>query len=207
MSDDEIRAEWLSYDTIRSHADEFLAEHHPSGELPVPIELIIEKHLGMDIVPLRGLRSVIEAEGFTTSDRSAICIDHDSYDLYPQRYRFTLAHEVGHLRLHRAVFGRGVWDTIDGWKAFLNSIPDQAHQSMEFQANNFAGLVLVPRKALLESAGQAVDHAISLGFDFHQYSDLAWATIAAHLAKKFDVSSQVIEIRLRKDEIPERFNE
>ena len=65
---DEIRAPFLSYEDIRGKADEFLALHHPDGTIPVPIERIVEFKLGMDIVPVPGLRGVIEAEGFTTSD-------------------------------------------------------------------------------------------------------------------------------------------
>lgn len=34
----------------------------------MPIERVVEFKLGMDIVPVPGLRGLIEADGFTTSD-------------------------------------------------------------------------------------------------------------------------------------------
>ena len=40
---DEVRAEYLSYEQIRERADEFLAKYHPSGKIPIPIELIVEE--------------------------------------------------------------------------------------------------------------------------------------------------------------------
>lgn len=132
MTDDEIRAEVLSYEDIRARADEFLAEHHQSGEIPIPIENIIEKRLRMDIVPMRGLRELIEAEGFTTSDLAEIWIDENTYDRWTSRYRFTLAHEVGHVVLHSEVFEHGSWTTQEGWREFVNSIPEDQHSWFEY---------------------------------------------------------------------------
>jgi len=32
----------LSYDELRHHAEEFLAENHPESSIPIPIEEIVE---------------------------------------------------------------------------------------------------------------------------------------------------------------------
>ena len=49
-----IVAPYLPYEKLRAVADEFLKQHHPSGELPIPIEKIVEFRLRLDIVPVPG---------------------------------------------------------------------------------------------------------------------------------------------------------
>lgn len=207
MTDDEIRADILSYEDIRARADEFLAEHHPSGEIPIPIENIIEKRLRMDIVPMRGLRDLIEAEGFTTSDLAEIWVDENTYDRWTSRYRFTLAHEVGHVVLHREVFERGSWTTQEEWREFVNSIPEDQHSWFEYQAYSFGGLVLVPQGKLLEFTQEAVDQIHDAGLNLTDHWNFAWARIAKHLSQRFDVSTQVIDKRLDRDGVREHFRE
>ena len=202
---EEIRAPYLPYETIRRRADEFLAQHHPEATIPVPIERIVEFKLGMDIVPVPGLRGVVEAEGFTTSDLREIRVDGDTYERHHNRYRFTLAHEVGHVVLHSEVFQKGQWNSIEGWKAFVNSIPDKEHSLIEYHAYSFGGLVLVPKDHLLRETRERVDRAVSEGIDLEEHWDFAWTRIAANLARRFEVSSQVIERRLRLDNVQEEF--
>ncbi len=200
---EEIRAPFLSYENIRGKADEFLGQHHPEGIIPVPIERIVEFKLGMDIVPVPGLRGVIEAEGFTTSDLQEIHVDGDTYERHRHRYRFTLAHEVGHVVLHAEVFEKGQWGNIAGWKAFVNSISEKEHSWLEYHAYSFGGLVLVPRDHLFREAKECVGLIDSEGIDLEEHWDFAWTRIAAHLARRFDVSVPVIEKRLDKDGVKE----
>src|SRR5690606_10427388 len=67
------------------------------------------------------------------------------------RYRFTLAHEVGHCRLHRQFFKRVANQ--------LQLLPSSAErpdyicrssdsQPIEYQANRFASCILMPRNLL-----------------------------------------------------------
>lgn len=85
-------APYHSYDDLRRQADAFLANHHPAGTIPVPIEEIIEFQLSIDIVPMPGLHTLIETDGFITSDLKEIYVDELVYTKWPNRYRFTLAH-------------------------------------------------------------------------------------------------------------------
>ena len=87
----------------------------------------------------------------------------------------------------------------------MNSIPDTEHSWFEYQAYAFAGLVLVPRFALLEETHRCVNLVRGDQIDLHENWDFAWSRIAAFLAKQFQVSTQVIEKRLAKDSIPELF--
>jgi hypothetical protein len=55
-----------STDDLRLQADEILREHHSDGDIPVPIETIVESGFGLDIIPIRGFRDRTGAEGGMT---------------------------------------------------------------------------------------------------------------------------------------------
>jgi len=139
-----IKIPYLDDDEIRARAEEWLAEAHPSGAIPIPIELIVERQ-GIDIVPLPGLRSVSGFEGATSSDCRTIFVDADRSEKYERRYRFTLAHEVAHVVLHRDLFSSvASVSSKEEWIAANQRLTDATGGSVEYQANCFAGLVLVP---------------------------------------------------------------
>ena len=77
-----INAPYLPYNELRRLAAEFLQEHHPSGEVPVPIEGIVEFRFNIDIVPTPGLHDEFEIDSYITSDLSAIHIDDNVYKRY-----------------------------------------------------------------------------------------------------------------------------
>ena len=200
-----IRAPYFSYEDIRRKADEFLAKHHPRGAIPVPIEEIVEFRLGMDIVPTPGLHELIETDGFITNDLAEIHVDEFVYKSRPGRYRFTLAHEVGHAELHAELFRDCRFRSVSEWKKFVNSIPDKEHGWLEYQAYAFAGLVLVPKNPPVRETRKCVDRIRSEGIDLAQNWDFAWSRVAAFVAKRFEVSSEVIERRLEKESLREEF--
>jgi hypothetical protein len=198
---EEIKAPHYSYEDLRRQADGFLNEYHPAGTVPVPIEEIIEFQFRIDIVPTPGLHQLLETDGFVTSDLREIWVDEFVYDSRPGRYRFTLAHEIGHVVLHEAILQAHSFSTIDEWKAFVNSIPDKEHGWLEYQAYAFAGLIFVPQAHLATATKQCVDLIRGEGIDLHENWDFAWSRIAAFLAKQFEVSSAVIDKRLDKDNL------
>jgi hypothetical protein len=173
-----LRSQRLYYDDIRKHADAFLEQHHPSRSIPIPIEKIIEFQLGIDIVPVPGLLS---------------------------RYRFTLAHEVGHIVLHQHIYSEAKFKNSQEWKSFINSIPDKTHSWLEYQAYAFGGLILVPVEHLNELTCKYVKLIDEEGISLRDNWDYAWDCIAYQIAKDFKVSASVIEKRLQKEEIKERY--
>lgn len=81
---------FLGYSEIGNRAAEFLKKYHPSRELPIPIERIIEFDLGLDIVPMPNLHADFRINGFLSVDCSSVYVDETQYSLYPEKYRFTL---------------------------------------------------------------------------------------------------------------------
>ena len=107
VNENNIKASFFSYDEIRNYANHFLKQYHPCREIPIPIEEIAEFQMGLDIVPVLGMLKNFDVDGFTSSDLSNIYVDEFIYSNRPGRYRFTLAHEVGHIILHKEIYSKG----------------------------------------------------------------------------------------------------
>lgn len=196
---EEIKAPVLSYEQIRRAADAFLSKHHPSRNLPIPIEEIVELLLAIHIVPLPGLQETFEIEAFTTSDRREIYVDDFVYKSRYRRYRFSLAHEVGHITLHKELYDASQFQSVREWKHFITEFPADEYTWFEYQAYSFAGLVLVPGKELKLHVERAARAALRHRIDFHD--DLAWEYLEDHVSDAFAVSRDVIHKRLIKDGI------
>ena len=205
MASGEIFVPILSYEDIRSKADDFLAEFHPSREIPVPIEEIIEFQLDMNIVPLPGLKDLLDIDGFISGDLSIITVDEYIFNKFENRYRFTLAHEVGHFWLHHEFYESAGLTGLDEWKEFVTEIPEDKHNWLEYQAYSFAGLVLVPQEPLIEEVNSKIKLLDGSGISLMEHWDLAWEYICSDIAKSFSVSKAVIEKRVTKDEIRGRY--
>jgi len=204
-NENNIKAPYLSYDKIRNHADHFLKQYHPSMEIPVPIEEIAEFQMGLNIVPIPGLLRAFDVDGFTSSDLLNIYVDEFIYSDRLGRYRFTLAHEIGHIILHKEIYLKANFRNIVEWKDFINSISEKDHGWLESHAYSFGGLVLVPREHLIKLTEVYINRIRGEDISLQENWDVAWDSIAAQLAKDFEVSPEVIEKRLNKDNVMDKY--
>ena len=209
----QFRRPVLSYDDLRTEAAAFLAKYHPSGEIPVPIEYIAEQDFGIDIVTVPGLQEALRSDdygviSFITSDLTEIYIDEWVFKYRENRYRFTIAHELAHAILHRELYANAQFDSIESWEAFINSIPDEDHSWLEWQAYAFAGLVLVPPEPLERITRQHLEHVLN-GARYHELpiekvADTVWDIVMEQVASEFKVSAEVVERRAQKDRLREK---
>lgn len=179
-------------------AADFLNQHHPGLEIPVPIEEIVEFGLGLDIVPEDNLYREFGIEGWLSQDESAIHVDGYQFSNMEQRCRFTLAHEVAHLLLHSDLYKGRSFDSVERWLRFQAGIDEEVLDNLEWQARNLAGRILVPTDPLMEMAQDALDRRrdkIPSDVD----PGVLWGYLAIPLSYKFNVSEQVIEIRFSGD--------
>jgi len=103
---------------------------------------------------------------------------------HPNRQRFTIAHELGHLELHREMITSKVH--VDKNFPVLMRDPKSATgtELVEIQANQFASELLMPRRLIdQELAGKK--------FDIDDQGPIE------ELAKRFRVSRQALEYRIR----------
>jgi IrrE N-terminal-like domain len=134
------------------------------GSIPTPIEEIAEIKCGLDIIPLPGLRDLLEIDGFISSDLSCITIDQFVLERRLNRYRFTLAHELGHLHMHRDIYAELKFGSLNEWKQFQKDVDEADYSWVEYQAYAFAGLVLVPTGHLKAQFQRAAEAAERIGF-------------------------------------------
>jgi Zn-dependent peptidase ImmA (M78 family) len=204
----DLRVPFLEPERIRNAARSFLEEHHSERVLPVPIEDIVDLKLRLHIVPNRGMRSRLLLDGCTSRDFQKIYVDADLYNepRLETRYRFTPAHEVGHLTLHREILEEVSWSSPDEYKVFEDRMAESERSKFEWQAYEFAGLLLVPPDRLtscaqdqlpliLSTVNEAKDHNLPRDVYLGAAVDLWCTKIAPH----FHVSVRVLEKRLKAD--------
>ncbi|MCC6124775.1 MAG: ImmA/IrrE family metallo-endopeptidase [Pirellulales bacterium] len=183
-------------------AEDFISKYHPTRTIPLPIEKIVEFDFGIDIVPMPGLHRGFDIDSMITNDLREIRIEQAVFDSYPGRYRFSLAHELGHRVLHQEVFAQIQFRSISEWKALMEEgIPLKEYSFLETQANSFAGLILAPQAELSRSFDKAIRLAESQGLSLRMESDTTREAIAFYISKEFEVSAEVIRRRLDRDRI------
>jgi hypothetical protein len=190
---------YISIDVLNSIARDTLKKYNrfylAFEPQPVPIETIIEDVFGLSIEYMRlteagdELGRMVFDSGFSTRFNT----EKDGYELVSVtagtmliearlldggssygRFRFTLAHELAHWILHRALF--------TGAKAVASLEADKpASNSIEWQANYLAKSILMP-------VGQLKRGFYTLSGDGE--------TRITSLAKTFEVSRQAMRIRL-----------
>jgi len=201
---------WLEYDEIRQYADAFLKRTHPANKVPVPIEMIVEKEEKLDIIPVPGLRAGFDIEGWLPPEGAAIWVDEWNAYHHEHRYRFTLAHEMGHREMHLTAI-RGMRSSIaslDDWCRALTSFSPELRGRFEFQAHCFAGLVLVPGPHLIRAYDQMLPQTQALvrtclqkGSSKKLVLDYATEHLAENIAPVFNVSSDVVGKRLDREDL------
>ena len=119
------------------------------------------------------------------------------------RVHFTLAHEIGHLVLHRK-FLRKEFSSVDDY-IDISILSDKNIKRMEYQANVFGSYLLLPeRKFYYEVALLFKEYSITKGRLYldHQFCNRRNVSlILQRLSKKFQVSRQAIAIRLKNEKL------
>ncbi|MFA5820244.1 MAG: ImmA/IrrE family metallo-endopeptidase [Bacteroidales bacterium] len=147
----------LSREKIQDIAEEFRKEYVFDNSLPVDIEHVIEATMGINIIPVESLQKTCDMEGFISKDFKTIYVDEGLYidDRYYKRVRFTIAHEIGHLVLHRSSIDGVKFNNETDWISFRMGINNETLGWFETQASEFAGRLLVPIDQLMESFREA----------------------------------------------------
>lgn len=196
----------LTQEKIREEAESFRDNNIFTTDLPVDIEYVAEAALGIHIIPIESLQKHCDMEGFISKDFTSIYVDEFLYkdDRYYKRVRFTIAHEIGHYILHRSTIDSQKFDDENDWIRFRMGINDETLGWFETQASEFAGRLLVPLDPLIEDFKlnrQVVLRKHSSWNSKKINDDDLFSMVAPLICSKFDVSSEVIERRLRKENI------
>jgi hypothetical protein len=181
-------------------ADRLRAEHPAGRELPVRILDLAEFDLGLELIPVDGLREQMDIEALLMGNLKSVLVDKRAF-MNPRleyRLRFSVAHEIGHLILHRDVYAGLKHATAAEWFDYISAVPEVEYGWVEWQAYEFAGRLLVPPEPLRESFQAAIQSAQVAGYaDWLAADEAALDYIASRIAPKFGVSMEVIAKRLR----------
>lgn len=190
---------------INAEAESFLTAYHPSKSIPIPIEEIIDLQLQIDIIQIPSLKDAfaevgLDIDAFISSDFASISVDKFIQEKRNNRYRFSLAHEIGHMFLHGYLYKKFEFKTIDEWTVAIGQMPFQDQEIVEWQADEFAGLVLVPRGVLRDEFKKALKETEDrVKIYYKDRPELVTDILVRSLAAKFVVSENVMRIRFGRD--------
>ena len=156
-----------------------LIEEHGVRAAPVPLDRII-RAAGV-IVQYGPFDGELSGMAFIKDGQPMIGVNslHAS-----TRQRFTLAHELGHILLHRPVLeASGVH--VDKGSLRRDSLASEGVDDQEIEANNFAAELLMPEPLLAAALG---GHNL----------DLEDEEAVQALAKKFKVSATALQFRVQR---------
>lgn len=198
-----LKIPFLTYADIGQKVDTFLNEYHPSNDIPIPIEEIIELKIGLNIFPFPRLYKDHALNGFLSRDLTTIIVDEYQYDQLNEKYRFTLAHELGHYILHKSFYENlPEFETSDEYVQWRMSIPQDEMTWFETHSDWFAEQFLVPTNLLLEICKQVVKKHSDLFSSLGTIPEDIWSYISNEVATHFEVNSPVVEIRIKRGNIP-----
>ena len=203
MQYSEFRCRWIEARDLWDIADEARKKYWPESILPVNTEEIVEFRLRLDIEPVKYLLSTIDIDAYLKKNLSGIVVDYDSYmnDKFANRMRFSFAHELGHFFLHKDLYTKFWIDSPEDWKDFILNVPENEYRSFEWQANEFAGRLLVPHPELQAEMEKVSDILIenNLVPFLEKDPDAVLSRISPMLCKPFGVSTEVIEKRVKRE--------
>lgn len=196
---------FFSYEEIRQIADDYAGHHDLGKNVPVDIDRLVDNILGINVIPFPSLFKSFDVNAFISNDFRKVYIDEYLYLNLESQYRFTLAHELGHMVLHSGYYKQFKIDSIASYVKFVAGIGEDQYKLIETQANHFAGLFLVPAAALrghfLEQAKDIV-RFISSRYKRQRrdnYLGTAIELISHKLSPIFNVHYQPIQIRIERD--------
>lgn len=121
----------------------------------------------------------------------------------PHRWRFTIAHEIGHLVLHRAEFTKYLDEYTDNdltISMFGQSLSPKYNKRLEIQANIFASRLLIPKYLFIKHVEDYfVRENIRKGYlylDSQRCNIELTNRLLYELQEHFNVSKEVARIRL-----------
>jgi len=213
------KVKYLTHSAIENATLCLLAEYgRKYGDViepPVPVEAILEGHLelGLDFDDLPSVLGIPDVLGAMWFNERRVIIDQ-SLDATENpskegRYRFTLAHELGHWELHRYQYLADAKQSSlfggDG-KPSIVCRTRSRKEPVEWQADMFSGYLLMPKEMVFAAWQQrlgsmdpyiAKDEMADLSAKWGLADDeQPTVEVAKELARTFNVSGQAMQIRL-----------
>lgn len=195
----------MPIEDIWDRVEEFRNEYiNPTDTVPVPIEEVLEIIIQIEPIPIAQLEKQTGVDGFLSKDFTQIYIDEYVYNdqRMLKRLRFTYAHELAHLVLHRSFIDNIEISSEQEWIDFRTGLSENDLSRFEFQAYEFAGRLLVPKKKLIEQLENKRPEIEKFIETFKPYShEELISAVSRVICDIFVVSEGVISRRIVKEDI------
>jgi Zn-dependent peptidase ImmA (M78 family) len=199
-----MKIERKTDEELRAWADDFRASFAPDAVPPIDVIYIAEIDMGLEIIPTPQLFSKIGMDAALASDLNTVYVDEQSYMKWEagqhwieKRMRFSFAHELGHRVLHGDLIKGDGFQTLEDFKRWAGS--PENYRTAEYQANEFAGRLLVPIDLLNQEFDRYRAEVEKLP-DWREIEGMR-EYIAKKIAPRFGVNHQVIEVRFDREGI------
>ncbi|MDR2148508.1 MAG: ImmA/IrrE family metallo-endopeptidase, partial [Tannerella sp.] len=141
--------------------------------------------------------------GYCNFKDNLIAISSES-EFDTPRWRFTLAHEIGHYILHKDLYNKYNISVVSDDKYTFNKLSNTLVKKLEIQANKFASLLLLPYEALAQKYSYLHNELFQgrkypfLYVDKQRDNIRNYNYIAGSISRSFGVSKEVVKNRLLK---------
>lgn len=186
-------------DEIEASASRFRQEHAPGQLGPLLVEQILDR-IGVEIVPVRGLRRRRKLDGYVCNAGTRICVDLVIFRDQAEEYRVLLGHETAHIARHKAFIP--TFSSIEECKVFHNQLAPQTRSFLETDAMEWAGRILVPRgqlKTLFEEIVARWHPLYVESFGAEPAHKIFGNFVVDQVARGFGVVASLAERRIRED--------
>jgi hypothetical protein len=129
----EFKAPFIDQQKCWAEADRFRQTHWSSGDIPVDVLAIVEFDLDLEIRVSSGLKLDADVDALLLGDWKTLIVDQQQYmdSRFNNRLRFSIAHELGHYVLHKAVFETIPRQSPKEWIAFMVDMPEKEYSLLE----------------------------------------------------------------------------
>lgn len=200
-----MKIDYLPDEEIHAWADDFRSQIAGNPIPPVDVIYIAEIELGLEIIPTPRLFSGIGMDAALAPDLQTVYVDEESYLKWEaglhwieKRLRFSFAHELGHRVLHADILRGSTFKSLDDFKRWAGS--PENYRRAEYQADEFAGRLLVPIDILKEEYDRYQAEAEKFDANWRDIEGMR-EHIAKRIAPRFGVNHQVIEVRFDREGI------
>jgi hypothetical protein len=193
---------------IEASADDFRRQFAPGHLGPLAIGAIIECDLQVEIRPMKGLCRHHDSKAYVCNGGRTIVVDAYLFRSQAAEYRDVLTHETCHLIRHRHHLPPA-FISVEQCKAFHAELSPALRNTMEWEAREWSGRVLMPRGALRTAFNTLAQENVELLAELRENPDrhhIFGGMIVDLVADRFGVLPSVAEARIRKDGLWQQFS-
>ena len=165
-------------------------------EIPVDIDYLLEQEPGILLDYIPGIKDRFGIAGLVyreNKDLIRVIIDAEIADSVRHQnfYRFTVAEELGHIKLHRKII-----EQIPDEETAIELHQHPEYEAMDRNSKRFAAAILMPSKYVLQDARELYPDLVRVaGFENREAVRDFMASI---LSKKYQVSVEAMSYRLNE---------